>query len=93
MSQIEDVFGKGQGKPVGFWHSVIRQIYVKQLLTKEIESYGVLKITDAGREFIKNPYSFKITEDHEYDNLNTSVSSNQKGLAADTLLFNILKDL
>ena len=93
MSQIEDVFGKGQEKPIGFWHSVIRQIYVKQLLTKEIESYGILKITDAGREFIKNPYSFKITEDHEYNNLNTSRSSNQKGLAADTLLFNLLKDL
>ncbi|MDC0204799.1 RecQ family ATP-dependent DNA helicase, partial [Flavobacteriales bacterium] len=93
MSQIEDVFGKGQEKSIGFWHSVIRQIYVKQLLTKEIESYGILKITDAGRKFINNPYSFKITEDHEYDNSNTSGSSNQKGLAADTLLFNILKDL
>ena len=93
MSQIADVFGKGQEKPVGFWHSVIRQIYVKQLLTKEIESYGVLKITDAGKEFIKNPYSFKITEDHEYDNLNTSASSSQKAQATDTLLFKILKDL
>ena len=93
MSQIENIFGRGHEKPIGFWHSVIRQIYVKQLLTKEIESYGVLKITDAGKEFINNPYSFKITEDHEYENLTLSASNNQKGLAADTLLFNILKDL
>ena len=49
MSQIEDVFGSGKEKSVGFWHSIIRQVYVKQLLTKEIESYGVLKITDAGK--------------------------------------------
>jgi ATP-dependent DNA helicase RecQ len=49
MSQIEDIFGKGDEKPIGFWHSIIRQIYVKQLLTKEIESYGVLKITKAGK--------------------------------------------
>ena len=93
MSQIEDIFGKGHEKPIGFWHSIIRQIYVKQLLTKEIESYGVLKITKAGKEFIKNPYSFEITEDHDYDSLNISSSSTQKGQAADTLLFNILIDL
>ncbi len=93
MSQIENVFGKGHEKPIGFWHSVIRQVYVKQLLTKEIESYGVLKITDAGKKFIDKPYSFNITEDHEYENLNHSTNSNQKGAAADTLLFKILKDL
>jgi ATP-dependent DNA helicase RecQ len=93
MSQIEDIFGSGKEKSLGFWHSIIRQVYVKQLLTKEIESYGILKITDAGKEYIKNPYSFEITEDHDYDELNSGSGSNQKGIAMDKVLFNILMNL
>ena len=93
MSQLGDVFGTGNNKSLGFWHSIIRQAYVKQLLTKEIESYGLLKVTDSGKEFIKEPYSFMITEDHDYDSVATSSSGNQKGQAADPLLFKILKDL
>ncbi len=93
MSQIENVFGSGKEKSLGFWHSIIRQVYVKQLLTKEIESYGILKITDTGKEYIKNPYIFEITEDHDYDSLNSGSGSNQKGIAMDKVLFNILKDL
>ena len=93
MSQIEDVFGSGKEKSAGFWHSIIRQVYVKQLLTKEIESYGVLKITEAGKEYLKQPYSFEITEDHNYDSLKTNSDGEQKGEALDTVLFNILKDL
>ena len=93
MSQLGDVFGTGKDKSLGFWHSIIRQAYVKQLLTKEIESYGLLKLTDPGKEFIKEPYSFMITEDHDYDSVATSNSGNQKGQAADPLLFKILKDL
>ena len=93
MNQIEEVFGSGKNKSIGFWHSIIRQVYVKQLLTKEIESYGVLKITDKGKEYMKSPCSFEITEDHDYDNMNVSESSQQKGIAIDQVLFNILKDL
>jgi ATP-dependent DNA helicase RecQ len=93
MSQLGDVFGTGNNKSLGFWHSIIRQAYVKQLLTKEIESYGLLKVTDSGKEFLKEPYSFMITEDHDYDSVATSSSGNQKGQAADPLLFKILKDL
>lgn len=93
MSQIEDVFGSGKDKPLGFWHSIIRQVYVKQLLTKEIESYGVLKITQAGKDFINKPYSFEITEDHDYDSLNSNSGGAQKGVAMDKVLYNILKDL
>ncbi len=93
MSQIEDVFGKGKEKKTSFWHSIIRQIYVKQLITKEIESYGILKLTDKGKKFLNEPYSFLITEDHEYDE-NASYNNNtQKGDAADRLLYNILKDI
>tara|TARA_B110000196_G_scaffold248019_1_gene217095 strand:- start:82 stop:2265 length:2184 start_codon:yes stop_codon:yes gene_type:complete len=93
MSQLEDVFGSGKDKSLEFWHSIIRQAYVKKFLTKEIENYGILKLTDDGKEFIKNPHSFKITEDHNYEQTVLSDYGAQKGQAADELLFNILKDL
>ena len=93
INQIQDIFGSGKQKSLMFWHSIIRQAYVKQLITKEIESYGIIKLTNAGKEFIKNPKSFKITEDHDYEESKTSVTSNQKGIAADELLFNMLKDV
>ena len=79
MSQIEHVFGIGKDKSIQFWHSIIRQIYVKQLITKEIESYGILKITNSGEDFLKNPSSVKITEDHDYNAISDQkIISNQK---------------
>ena len=94
MSQIDQVFGIGKNKSIQFWHSIIRQIYVKQLITKEIESYGILKTTKLGEEFLLNPYSIKITEDHDYNKLNDQkIISNQKGQALDNNLYRILKDL
>ena len=94
MSQIDHVFGLGRKKDVRFWHSIIRQVYVKQLITKEIESYGILKITELGEQFLVKPSSFKITEDHDYSALEKEkIISNQKGQALDNRLLLILKDL
>jgi len=94
MSIIENVFGSGSEKNIHFWHSIIRQGYVKQLITKEIETYGLLKITDKGKEYLKKPYTIDITEDHDYDSLTHKQTSNtQKGEAIDKIIFNILKDL
>ena len=93
MSQISEVFGIGKSKPLGFWHSIIRQVYVKQLLTKEIESYGTLKMTDLGKDFLKKPYEIQITEDQHYDNIESSSSINQRGTAMDKTLYNMLIDL
>ena len=93
MNQIEHIFGAGAEKSLAFWHSMIRQAYVNRLLTKEIESYGILKVTNEGDEFIKNPKSFEITEDHNYEKSKKNSSINQKGTAADELIFKILKDI
>ena len=94
MSQIDHVFGLGREKDIQFWHSIIRQVYVKQLITKEIESYGVLKITELGEQFLMKPSNFKITEDHDYSALEKEkIISNQKGQALDNRLLFILKDL
>ena len=93
MHQLDKVFGSGNKKSLGFWHSLIRQAYIKRLITKEIESYGILKLTKKGRKFISQPYSIEIMEDHNYDDIKSTDPTIQKGTAADELLFNILKDL
>jgi ATP-dependent DNA helicase RecQ len=77
--------------------AVIRQVIVSKLLRKEIESYGVLKFTDTGREFLENPGTFTIILDHDYLSRaeDDSVILNQKaqGGAADDKLFKLLKDI
>ena len=93
MSQLQNIFGIGKEKSLTFWHSVIRQAYVKKLLTKEIESYGILKITNEGKKFMSHPYSFEITEDHVYEDSSNVNTITQKGQAADETLFKLLKDI
>ena len=61
-----DIFGSGDDKDEKFWNMVARQSLIAKLLIKEIENYGLLKITEKGREFIKNPDSFMLTEDHDF---------------------------
>ncbi len=92
MSLITDVFGSGKGKSVEFWHAVIRQTYIEEIITKEIETYGTIKLTEKGEEFLDQPYSFTLTKDHNYSK-STSSSSTQKGAAMDDILFNLLKQL
>jgi ATP-dependent DNA helicase RecQ len=65
---------------------------VNGYLHKEIESYGVIKLTEKGREFIKNPTSFKMAEDHDYSDDKSSQPSN-KGSGSDLKLLKMLKDL
>lgn len=94
-SEALEEYGKGNHKSKGFWHAVIRQSLVKGLLVKEIESYGILKISEKGKEFLKESYEVLFTEDHDYDAINSknAASSNQKSAASDTVLFKNLKDL
>ncbi|MBT5858434.1 MAG: DNA helicase RecQ [Flavobacteriales bacterium] len=92
MGTITEIFGSGKDKGVEFWHAVIRQTYVKEIITKEIETYGTIKLTDQGREFLKKPYSFMLTEDHDYEKTSSS-STSQKGGAMDDVLFNMIKQL
>ena len=90
-----ELFGIGKNKVKHFWHSVIRQVMVQGLLTKEIETYGILKTNQSTHEFLNSPYEFLLTEDHDYDAINekNAISSNQKADAADKVLYAILKDL
>lgn len=60
------MFGIGKDKDIPFWNAVIRQTVVSGLLSKDIETYGVLKLTESGHEFIEKPTSFEIIKEHDY---------------------------
>ena len=91
-----DIFGSGKEHDAKFWHAVIRQALIARFLTKEIENYGLLKLEPKGLEFLEKPYSFMLSEDHEYpetDDDDIIVNVQAGSGAADEELFRILKDL
>ena len=92
-----EMFGKGSDKESKYWFMVVRQALINRLIEKEIENYGILKLTPKGKEFIQKPYSILIAKDHDYggDDDDSIVTSNggQKGSGADPKLFAMLKDL
>lgn len=90
-----EYFGAGKEKDVKFWNAVLRQALIAGFITKDIENYGLLKLTDAGHDFIKKPYSIMLTRDHDYDAApDESLSETGSGTGAvDDELIHILKDL
>jgi ATP-dependent DNA helicase RecQ len=89
-------FGIGQDKDSRHWMALIRQVLVAGLLKKDIETYGVLRLSHEGRSFIKKPSSFMMAEDHVYDDANNDgIVTNAKagGGVADENLMKMLKDL
>ena len=86
-------FGLGKEKEAHFWMALIRQLLVANLLKKQIENYGVLQITEKGRDFLKNPTSFMMTEDHHYEQLTAQSNAPGKTMGADKQLLTMLKGL
>ena len=85
-------FGNGSKHNLVYWTALIRQALVAGYLLKDIETYGVLKLTPSGREFIENPKSFMMTEDHTY-NLESNCNYNNSSDSVDQTLMRMLKDL
>ena len=92
-----DVFALGKHKPEHFWTSLIRQMLLENLLRKDIEEYGILKITPRGSAFLKKPTSFRIVLSELYedtdDDDDDAVSGEAPPASADPALFEMLKDL
>ena len=90
-------FGIGKDQPDHYWNSLIRQMLLEGLLSKDIEDYGVLKITKAGEAFAKKPKSFKIVLNNLYEEANADddegATEAATGAAADEKLFEMLKEL
>ncbi|MFV0208331.1 DNA helicase RecQ [Empedobacter falsenii] len=94
----EKFFGIGKEKEDYYWKSILRQLIVRNLLEKEIESYGVLKITKDGKDFINKPTSFEIAEDIDFKKLLSEGSFDKEEtstapIAFDDVLLKQLKDL
>ena len=89
-----EYFGIGEDKDEKFWNMVIRQGLIAKLLTKDIENYGLLKVTQKGVEFLEKPTSFMLAEDHDYaDTADEENAFGARTAAVDEELFSILKDL
>ncbi|WP_440880941.1 DNA helicase RecQ [Tenacibaculum sp. C7A-26P2] len=92
----QSFFGIGKEKDVHYWNALIRQVLVADLIRKEIEQYGVLKVTPEGRAYLNNPSSFMMTENHVYntDDDGTIIASiKTTKVGVDAKLITMLKDL
>jgi ATP-dependent DNA helicase RecQ len=90
------VFGSGSEKDEKFWNAVVRQTLIERLLLKDIENYGLLKISPEGTQFLKKPYSIMLVDDHDYENIEEDeffAAMGSKTSTADKTLFALLKDL
>ncbi|HOR40640.1 MAG TPA: DNA helicase RecQ [Paludibacteraceae bacterium] len=93
-----EVYGTGESEKPTVWHAVIRQGMLSGYIDKEIENYGLLKVTKSGRAFLEKPTSFKITKDNDFeeedDDDDATIRRSGGGTgAADEVLFSMLKDL
>lgn len=90
--QLEE-FGLGEDESPKIWNPVIRQALIAGYLKKEVENYGLLKLTPAGKQFLKSPHSFPIVEDKEFNEDFDDESVEGGGNALDPTLYAMLKDL
>ena len=93
-----ELFGAGKDHSARFWNAVIHQGLVLHLLYKDIESYGLISVTDIGRAFIENPHELMLTEDREFaegedDDDDTAAAAARGGGGGDPTLLAMLKDL
>ena len=90
-----EVFGSGEGEDEKVWNAVIRQALIAGYLSKDVENYGLLKVTPAGSKFLKKPVSFKIVEDTDFDEEEEAEAPVRGGgsCAVDPALYSMLKDL
>jgi len=96
-----ECFGKGaeDDKNEKYWNAIIRQAFVSGLLSKDVENYGLLKVTPEGEKFLDNPVSIMVTKDHDYEGTESDDEDSagggggKGGSGADEALFAALKDL
>ncbi|HPI08835.1 MAG TPA: DNA helicase RecQ [Saprospiraceae bacterium] len=90
----KELFGIGEDRDENFWSSIFRHAMINNLIYKEIEQFGLLKVSDAGREYIKNPYPLQITINHDFEEGDYDIDDEKGGTdVLDEMLMNILKDL
>ena len=95
-TNLKPFFGIGKEKDASYWMALLRQVLVVNFIRKEIEQYGVVKLSKEGEKFLNNPISFLMSEDHVYSQENTAdIITNEpsSGASADEKLIKFLKSL
>ncbi|MBC7848048.1 MAG: ATP-dependent DNA helicase RecQ [Flavobacterium sp.] len=94
-TDVQPFFGSGVDHDDKYWMALLRQVLVDGLLSKDIETYGIVKITKKGLDFIKKPQSFMMSEDHEYNESEDEaiVTAAKSTGVADEVLMGMLRDL
>ena len=94
-TDTQSFFGSGSDHDEKYWMALLRQVLVTGYLSKDIETYGVVKITKEGLDFIKKPVSFMMSEDHEYNETEDDaiVTAAKSSGTADEVLMSMLKEL
>ena len=94
MHEDLEEFGTGKGESEKMWNSVIRQALIGGYLDKDVEKYGILKVTAKGRKFLKKPEPFKIVEDVDFEEEEEEIeSTGGASFAVDPALYSMLKSL
>ena len=91
-----DIFGTGKDEDEKTWNAVIRQAMIAGFLDKDIENYGLLKLTAAGRKYLTDPTSFTISKDNDFEDDDTADETPLRGgasCAVDPILYSMMKDL
>ena len=91
-----EIFGSGKDEDEKTWNTVIRQAMIAGYLAKDIENYGLLKLTAAGRKYLENPTPFKITQDNDFEEEDNVEETPMRGgsiCAVDPVLYSMMKDL
>ncbi len=94
-TDTQSFFGSGSDHDEKYWMALLRQVLVAGYLSKDIETYGVVKITKEGLDFIKKPVSFMMSEDHEYNETEDEaiVTASKSSATADEVLMGMLREL
>ena len=95
-THLQSFFGIGKDRTAAYWMALIRQVLVVYFIKKEIEQYGVVKLTDKGLIYMDKPSSFLMTEDHSYSEENDNtiiINAKSSGGVADVVLVSLLKGL
>jgi ATP-dependent DNA helicase RecQ len=95
-TNLKPFFGCGKDKDASYWMALLRQVLVVNFIRKEIEQYGVVKLTKEGEKYLAEPSSFMMTEDHIYSQEATAdIITNEpsSGVSSDEKLVRFLKDL
>ena len=94
-TDVQSFFGCGVSHDEKFWMALLRQVLVSGFLSKDIETYGIVKITAKGLDYINNPSSFMMSEDHEYNEIGDEaiVTAAKSSGVVDEVLMDMLRDL